>query len=147
MRTSLLFGLLLFSGIAQAAPNCSIDLKGNDQMQYDQKSITVSSTCKSITINLTHTGKLPVQSMGHNVVITTAEDEAGVDQDGMAAGAAANYLKVGDKRVIAHTKLIGGGEKTSTAFPGSKLKAGKAYMFFCSMPGHASMMKGQLVVK
>ena len=147
MRTSLLFGLLLFSGIAQAAPNCSIDLKGNDQMQYDQKSITVSSTCKKITINLTHTGKLPAQSMGHNVVITTAEDEAGVVQDGMAAGAAANYIKAGDKRVIAHTKLIGGGEKTSAAFPRALLKAGKSYMFFCSMPGHASMMKGQLLVK
>lgn len=147
MRTSLLFGLLLVSGIAQAAPNCSINLKGNDQMQYDQKSITVSHTCKSITINLTHIGKLPMAAMGHNVVIAATEDVDAVAKDGMAAGAAANYIKAGDKRVIAHTKLIGGGEKTSTAFPGSLLKTGKAYTFFCSMPGHLSMMKGPLVVQ
>ncbi len=148
MRTSLLFaGLLLISGFAQAAPNCTIKLTGNDQMQYDQKSITVSHTCKSITIDLAHIGKLPVQAMGHNVVITAAEDFAAVGKDGMAAGAAENYIKDGDKRVIAHTKLVGGGEKTSVTFPGSRLKAGKAYMFFCSMPGHSTMMQGQLVVK
>lgn len=147
MRTTLIFGLLLVSGIVQAAPNCSIDLKGNDQMQYDQKSITVSSTCKNITINLAHAGKLPAQSMGHNVVITTAEDMAAVGKDGIAAGAAASYVKAGDTRVIAHTKLIGGGEKTSASFPRSLLKAGKNYMFFCSMPGHSSLMKGQLLVK
>ena len=29
----------------------------------------------------------------------------------------------------------------------AELKAGKAYMFFCSMPGHASIMKGEIVVK
>ena len=147
MRTTLLFGLLLISGFAHAAPNCSINLKGNDQMQFDQKSITVSHTCKSITINLAHTGNLPVQAMGHNVVIAPSEDLTAIVNEGMTAGLAANYVKAGDTRVIAHTKLIGGGEKTSVAFAGSLLTAGKPYMFFCTCPGHASMMKGQLIVE
>jgi azurin len=147
MRTTpLLFGLLLASGFAQAAPNCLINLHANDQMQYDQKSITVSHTCKSITIDLAHTGKLPVQSMGHNVVIALASDVAAVAQDGMSAGAAKNYIKDDDTRVIAHTRLIGGGEKTSISFHGSLLKAGTDYMFFCTMPGHVALMKGQLIV-
>jgi len=52
-----------------------------------------------------------------------------------------------DPRVIASTKIIGGGEKTSASFPGSNLKAGGAYTFFCSAPGHWMLMRGQLVVK
>lgn len=146
MRTLLLAVSLMASGLVHAG-NCSIDLKADDAMKFDQQTVTVAASCKTITLKLTHTGKLPAQTMGHNVVITTAEDMAAVGKDGMAAGAGASYVKAGDTRVIAHTKLIGGGEKTSASFSRSLLKAGKNYMFFCSMPGHSSLMKGQLLVK
>ena len=65
---------------------------------------------------------------------------------GMSAGAAADYLPAGDKRVIAHTPLVGGGASTSASFPGNALKAGD-YSFFCSFPGHFALMKGKLVVQ
>ena len=56
------------------------------------------------------------------------------------------YVKPGDARVIAHTKVIGGGETDSVSFDVSKLKAGDSYAWFCSFPGHASIMKGTLTL-
>ena len=146
MRTILFLLAMAASGLAQA-DSCSINLKANDAMKFDQRAVTVSSTCKTITINLAHTGKLPAQAMGHNVVIATADSYQAAAQDGMAAGLAANYVKPADPRVIAFTKIIGGGETTSTSFAGSKLKAGGAYKFFCTAPGHLGTMTGQLIVK
>jgi len=143
--------LLLLIGFAAAglahAENCTIDLKGDDAMKFDKTEVTVSASCKTITINLAHTGKLPAASMGHNVVITAAGDLQPVATAGMSAGAAANYVPAGDQRVIAHTKVVGGGESTSATFPGSALKAGGDYAFFCSFPGHFALMKGKLVVQ
>ncbi|MDT4872980.1 Azurin [compost metagenome] len=85
--------------------------------------------------------------MGHNWVLTTAADMQGAVTDGMAAGLDKNYVKDGDTRVIAHTKIIGSGEKDSVTFDVAKLKAGEQYAFFCSFPGHSAMMKGTLEVK
>jgi azurin len=62
----------------------------------------------------------------------------------MKAGLDNNYIKPGDDRVIAHTKVVGGGESDSVTFDVAKLKAGQDYMFFCSYPGHAALMKGTL---
>jgi azurin len=58
-----------------------------------------------------------------------------------------NYLKAGDARVLAATKLLGGGESDSATIDVAKLKAGDAYTFFCSFPGHAALMKGALQLK
>jgi azurin len=144
MRLLPLLGLLVI-GTAQA-DNCVIDLKGDDAMKFDKTEVTVSASCKTITINLAHTGKLPATSMGHNVVIAGGADVQPVGMAGATAGAAANYVPAGDQRVIAHTAVIGGGATTSTTFPGSALKAGGDYAFFCSFPGHWAIMKGKLVV-
>ena len=147
LTTSLItLSLLAATGLAQAAPNCTLKLNGNDAMQYDLKTATVSASCASITIEFTHTGKLPVTAMGHNVVISATSDIAAISAAAMKAGAATGYLPKADARVLAATKTIGGGAKTSTRFPGKKLKAGGDYSFFCSFPGHSGIMKGKLVV-
>lgn len=147
VHTSLLaLALLACAGAAQAAPNCAIKLKGGDNMQFDQKSVSVSAGCKSITIEFEHTGKLPVAAMGHNVVITATPDADAVAKDGIKAGAAANYVPAGDARVLVATKLVGGGQSTTASLPGSKLKPGGAYTFFCSFPGHSSLMRGTVTV-
>jgi azurin len=146
MRNAMLFGLLLVAGTA-AAETCTIDLKADDMMKFDKSSVTVSGTCKTITINLTHTGKLPAESMGHNVVIAPASDVQAIGTAGMNAGPAASYVPAGDARVIAHTSVVGGGASTSATFDGTKLKAGGDYAFFCTFPGHWAIMKGTLVVE
>lgn len=143
-----LLALALFAcaGAAQAAPNCTIKLEGGDNMQFDQKTVSVSAGCKSITLELQHTGKLPVAAMGHNIVLTATADADAVAKDGIKAGAAADYVPAGDARVLAATKLVGGGQSASTSLPGSKLKPGGAYTFFCSFPGHSSLMRGTVTV-
>lgn len=146
MRTLLCLALLGLAFSAQAE-NCVIDLKADDQMKFDQAEVTVSSTCKTVQIKLTHTGKLPVAAMGHNVVIAATGDIQPIGMDGQKAGAAAAYVAADDKRVIAHTPLVGGGESTTASFPGGALKAGGDYSFFCSFPGHWAIMKGKLSVK
>jgi azurin len=127
--------------------NCSTTIEGSDAMQYNIGSIAVPASCGKFTITLKHAGTMPVAAMGHNVVIAKAADMPAVTADGMAAGLAANYVKVDDARVIAHTKLVGGGESTSVTFPTSKIKTGGPYEFFCSFPGHVAMMKGTIAVQ
>jgi azurin len=135
---------------AAAAPgfaaDCSTTVEANDAMQFSTKAITVPAACKSFDVTLKHVGKLPKTAMGHNFVVSLASDEAAVAADGMTAGAAAEYVKAGDARVIAHSKVVGGGESTKVSIPVGKLKAGTAYAFFCSFPGHATIMKGTLAL-
>lgn len=146
IRQVLALTLLGLSASPLWAADCSATIEGNDAMQYNQKSITVAKTCKQFTVTLKHTGKLAKASMGHNWVLGTEADEPGIIADGMKAGADQNYVKAGDTRVMAHTKLIGGGESDSVTFPVSKLKAGETYTYFCTFPGHATLMKGTLTL-
>lgn len=128
------------------AADCSAEIEGNDAMQFSKSAIAVPASCKQFTVKLKHSGKLPKTAMGHNWVLTKAADMQGAATDGMAAGAAKNFVKDGDARVIAHTKVVGGGESDSVSFPVSVLKAGESYAFFCSFPGHSSIMKGTLTL-
>ena len=132
---------------AAVVANCATVIEGSDAMQYNVGSITIPASCAEFKITLNHTGTMPIAAMGHNVVITTMADMKAVAADGMGAGAAANYIKPDDARVIAHTKVIGGGESTSVSFAVSKLKGSGPYEFFCSFPGHSAIMKGTIAVQ
>lgn len=133
--------ILIATPKAQAA-DCEITVESTDSMTFNTKTIDVSKACKEFTINLKHVGKLPKNVMGHNLVISKEDDKAGVLSDGSKAGLPTEYVKASDARVIAFTKVIGGGESTSTKFAVSKLNAKDSFAFFCSFPGHAFMMKG-----
>lgn len=144
-----LFALALLGLIATplwAADNCSTVIEGNDMMQYNKSEITVPKSCDKFTVTLKHTGKLPRAAMGHNWVLTKASDEKAVLADGAKAGVDNDYVKTGDERIIAHTKLIGGGESDSVTFDTSKLKNGP-FTYFCSFPGHEALMHGTLTVE
>lgn len=145
-KTLMTLALLAAGGIAAPAmaADCAVTVEGNDQMQFNVKNIEVPKSCKSYTVTLKHVGKMPKSSMGHNMVLTTTADATATAADGMKAGAAADYVKAGDTRVIAHTKVIGGGETTSMTIDVTKLKAGTDYTYFCSFPGHSFIMKGVL---
>ncbi|MFS8138147.1 MAG: azurin [Thermomonas sp.] len=132
---------------AAVVANCATQIEGNDAMQFNVGSIVVPASCANFTINLKHAGQMPVAAMGHNVVIAKTSDMQGIEADGMGAGVASNYVKEGDTRVIAHSKLVGGGESTSVTFAVSKIKDGGPYDFFCSFPGHATLMKGSISVQ
>lgn len=146
LRKLVVASLLTLASAQVFAADCSVTVDSTDQMSYDTKDIKISKSCKTFTVNLTHSGSLPKNVMGHNLVIAKTADMAGVTTEGMAAGLDANYLKAGDERVIAHTKIIGAGEKDAVTFDVAKLKAGEDYSFFCSFPGHSSMMKGAVTL-
>ena len=136
---------------AEAAPaasgDCKATIDSDDAMKYDPKEITVPSSCKQFSITLKHNGKMPAAAMGHNVVIAKTADKDGVLADGAAAKIENNFVKPNDERVVAHTKLIGGGQEDTLTFDVSKLAAGEAYEYFCSFPGHYAIMNGKLTVK
>jgi len=131
---------------AWAQQQCEQTIHGNDAMQFDLKAIQVDKSCKQFTVKLEHSGKLPRNAMGHNWVLTREADFQAVANEGPAAGLDNDYIKPGDARVIAHTKLIGGGQSDSVTFDVSKLAAGQNYTFFCSFPGHWAIMKGTLTL-
>ena len=121
---------------------CKVEISGTDQMQYDKKEISVAADYTDVEVTLKHAGKLPAQAMGHNWVLAKTSDLSGVAGDGMGAGLPNDYIKQGDARVLAHTKVVGGGQSATVKFSTSVLKKGEAYSFFCTFPGHSSMMKG-----
>lgn len=127
---------------AHAADPCQLEISGNDQMQYDKQVLTVPASCKQVTVTLHHTGKLPREAMGHNWVLVSAADFNAVATSGTAAGLANDYVQPDDKRVLAHTKTIGGGQTTSSTFPTSVLKPGGDYRYLCTYPGHNALMRG-----
>jgi azurin len=134
--------LAAFSSLA-SAKTCNFELQGTDQMKYDKDTIAVAADCTEVQITLKHAGTLPKTAMGHNWVLTQGADFQAVTTAGVTAGPEQNYIPKGDARVIAHTKLIGGGETASVKFPTAKLKKGGDYIFFCSFPGHWAVMKGK----
>ena len=143
IRSLAVISLLAMAGNAFAADKvCKLEITGTDAMQFDKKELSVAGDCTQVEVTLHHSGKLPAQAMGHNWVLAKTADVAGVSSDGIAAGFANDHIKKDDARVIAHTKIVGGGQTTSITFPTSALTKGGAYTFFCSFPGHSSIMKG-----
>lgn len=138
--------LTLASGHLLAA-ECSVDVDSTDQMSFNTKAVEIDKSCKTFTVNLTHSGSLPKNVMGHNWVLSKEADMQPIATDGLGAGIEKDYLKDGDARIIAHTKVIGAGEKDSVTFDVSKLDPSEKYGFFCSFPGHIGMMKGTVTLK
>lgn len=146
MHFKTVVALLFFALAPQAyARTCNLAIEANDQMKYNLGELKVAADCTQVTLNLKNTGKYAANVMGHNWVLTRAADFDAVTKAAMAAGLARDFVTAGDARVIAHTKVIGGGQSTSVTFPVSKLKKGGDYTFFCSFPGHWTMMKGKFV--
>ena len=131
---------------AAAAGECAATITSDDAMKFDPKEISVPASCKQFSITLKHVGKMPAMAMGHNVVVSKTSDKDGILADGAAAKIENNFVKPNDERVVAHTKLIGGGEEDTLTFDVSKLAAGEAYEYYCSFPGHYAMMNGKITV-
>ena len=133
--------LLLAGGLAHADP-CKLTLESNDQMQFNVRELVVPSECAEVEVTLTHSGKLPARSMGHDWVLAKDSDMSGIVNAGLAAGPARGYLPEHDARIIAATPIVGGGESATVKFATSALQPGTRYAFFCTSPGHSTVMRG-----
>ena len=141
-------GLALAASAAGTAhgANCQLTILANDMIQYNARTLQVDASCIEIELTLRHVGKQQAHVLGHDWVLARTADVAALATSGIAAGFDKGYLPVGDKRVIAATKIVGGGESTTITFSRSLLVAGGDYSFFCSYPGHTSMMHGRFQV-
>lgn len=136
--------LLSAASLAYADP-CKIAIESNDMMQFNTHELAVPAECAEVEVTLRHSGKLGATVMGHDWVLAKEADMSGLVNAGLAAGATRGYLPAGDARIIAATKVVGGGETTTVKFSTAALAQGAHYAFFCTSPGHASMMKGKFL--
>lgn len=121
-----------------------VTLNAGDDMKYDITEIKVKAG-QTVKLTLHHTGKLPVSGMGHNFVLLAS----GVDLTEFAQAA----IKAKDTEyipadytddILAHTKLIGGGETTEIEFTAPEKGT---YDYLCTFPGHYAMMQGKFIVE
>ncbi|MEM9157646.1 MAG: azurin [Verrucomicrobiota bacterium] len=140
-KLTVLFAILSASTLL-LADAVNIELGSNDMMQFDKTELRAPAG-SNVTLTLKHTGKLPKMSMGHNFVLLKQGTDLAAFGAKSAAAAANEYIPEGDE-IIAHTKLIGGGESASVTF---KAPAAGTYDFICSFPGHYAIMKGKLIVE
>lgn len=126
-----------------AASGNTVVLTSNDQMKFDKSEIKVKAGGK-VTLTLKHSGSMAKQVMGHNFVLL----KAGTDMANFAITAMSavdtDYVPADSDAVIAHTKIIGGGESDEITFdtpePGT-------YDFLCTFPGHFALMQGKFIVE
>ncbi|HYL00651.1 MAG TPA: azurin [Steroidobacteraceae bacterium] len=137
--------VLLTAGTVAYADPCKVSIESNDMMQFNTRELAVPADCGEVEVTLHHAGKLASAVMGHDWVLAKESDMSGVVNAGLAAGAARGYLPQGDARIIAATKVIGGGESATVRFPTTALTPGARYAFFCTSPGHSSVMRGKFL--
>lgn len=130
-------------GIENVAISNAWVVQGNDQMKFDTELIHVKAG-EDVQLTFKNAGTMPIESMGHNLVIL----KPGVDLatfGGEAAAAADNqYIpKSSLSSIVAHTKLLGPGEEDVITF-----NLGKGvYTYICSFPGHFGVMQGKIVAE
>ncbi len=117
-------------------------LHTSDEMKYDRKELKVRAGTR-VELTLHHTGSMAKAIMGHNVVILKPGTDINAFGQRAMAAVDTEYIPAGDE-IIAHTKLIGGGESTSITFNAPPVGS---YDFICSFPGHYGLMRGQFIVE
>jgi azurin len=147
-RTIVLLALAIAAGAAGRAhaEDCQITILANDMIQYNTRALHVDASCPQVEVTLRHVGKQDAHVLGHDWVLAHTADVSALASAGVGAGFANGYLPAGDPRVIAATKIVGGGESTTITISMSKLSVGGDYTFFCSYPGHSPMMRGRFQV-
>jgi azurin len=119
-------------------------IESNDQMQFNTKELKVP-VGEPIVLTLKHTGKMAKTAMGHNFVLLQPGTDVKAFAEQAAMAAATEYIPASEEgSIIAHTKVIGGGESDTIEF--TITEAG-TYEFLCSFPGHYAMMRGTLIAE
>ena len=130
----------LQGAVSQDTPAASQDteavnvaLEGTDQMTFNIKEIKAKAG-QTINVTLKHVGNMPKDKMGHNfVLLKKGVDVAAFGMEAMKAGLDKDYIPNDGADVIAHTKLLGGGETDTISF---KAPEPGTYEYICSYPGH-----------
>lgn len=120
-----------------------VEVEVGDGLKYSMTKIEVASGSQ-VELTLKHTGKMPKAAMGHNLVILKSGTKPAKFANAAMTAAKTEYIPAKMKdSIIAHTKLVGGGESDTITF---EAPAKGTYPYLCSFPGHYSVMNGTLVV-
>lgn len=121
-----------------------IDITADDTMKFNVTEIRAKPG-EALRVTLKNKGQMPKQVMAHNWVLVKPMSDADLTAFGIKASSVApDYLPGDRSSVIAHTKLLGGGESDTLEF--SAPAAAGEYPFICTFPGHFALMKGKLIV-
>jgi azurin len=143
--SAVLTAAVLGSGLAAAVPpGRTIEITADDTMKYNVTTINAKPG-EALTVKLTNKGTMPKMAMGHNFVLfKKGVDVQAFTTDAVTAGQT-DYIPAKYKaQIIANTKILGPGESAEVSFTAPKEPG--SYTFICSFPGHATTMKGTLVV-
>lgn len=124
----------------------TIEITGNDRMQFDVTEITATPGEK-IRIVYTTKSKIPKAAMAHNVVILKQDADVQAFANASAMARDNQYIAPDmEDQIVAATDLAGGGETVEVTFTVPD-KLG-AYEYICTFPGHyLGGMKGVMTVK
>ncbi len=116
---------------------------GATEFKYDKETLEAPAGSK-IKLKFTNNTD-PDDEVGHNWVLVKRGQEASVLANGIAAGDDKDWLNANDPGIIAHTRLIEGGQRHTITFdappPGT-------YTYLCTFPEHyAGGMQGTLTIK
>lgn len=143
LAIAIITSTLIFNAAAEVE---KIEVTGNDQMQYNIKLFEVTAGQK-VVLSFKHIGQLPALAMGHNLVILKAGTVVPTFATKCAPAKDTEYIPQDEeskKEMVAHTKMLGGGESDEITFTAP---APGDYPFICSFPGHFAIMQGVMKVK
>jgi azurin len=129
------------AGVEKLGYSDTILLKAGDDMRFDKDLFRVKAG-KKIRLVLNNVSKKSTMSMTHNVVILVSGTDIA---DAVRTAKEEQYTPASVAQlIIAHTKMVPGGESDSVDF--MIVKPG-VYDYICSFPGHWGTMQGKIVAE
>jgi len=122
----------------------TIELQANENMRFDKEMFKIK-TGKKIRLIFKNTGAPTNTAMAHNVVILKKGTDIADFADAVHNAKDEQYVpsSVGSL-VIAHTKLVSGGDSDEVEFT---INQPGVYDYICSFPGHWGTMQGKIVAE
>lgn len=122
----------------------TIELQANENMRFDKELFKIK-TGKKVWLIFKNTGAPSNTAMAHNVVILKQGTDIADFADAVHNAKSEQYVpsSVGSL-VIAHTKLVNGGDSDKVDFT---ISQPGIYDYICSFPGHWGTMQGKIVAE
>ena len=123
-----------------------VEITADDNMRYNLEAFTVP-VGGQVKLKLVNIGKMPIASMGHNLVVLEADVNVNKFATDAASARENDYIPLKyAAEIIAATKLLGPGQSDIINFT-APVEPGE-YIFLCSFPAHLyAGMRGIMTVE
>ncbi len=131
-------------GAEKLAFTDTIQLQANENMRFDKEMFKIR-TGKKIRLIFKNTGAPANTTMAHNVVILKKGTDIADFADAVHNAKDEQYVPSSvEPLMIAHTKLVNGGDSDTVDFT---ISQPGVYDYICSFPGHWGTMQGKIVAE